>query len=285
MSTLPHPDDMAVDRFATAMKLKLSAARRKGRCGWDDPDQCPIEGLVNGLREHLGKANLGNWADIANFCMMLHERGAEPVDLSQQPENETTAGNAAALFEFANSVVNGAYVSAGFDERHVPGIRAAAQYLECHSPQPTPQVPESIVEIGRRMLADTKDNTHYTADPLFLVEKRLDIFGIDTDYAPRIAWIDEDGHEAVGDEAEALEKAYQETGEVPEVYTRTGAEERWEYVDTYLTQQAAEARINGGPDGRVMVESACRNNEMKLVREFLMFLAATSISEKREVSQ
>lgn len=36
----PHPDDAAVDRFARAMKLKLAAARAKGRGGWsnDEPD-------------------------------------------------------------------------------------------------------------------------------------------------------------------------------------------------------------------------------------------------------
>jgi hypothetical protein len=69
-------------------------------------------------------------------------------------------------------------------------------------------------------------------------------------------------------------------------YTRTGADQGWEYVDTYLTQQAAEARINSGPYGRVMVESAYRNKEMQAVRKFLMSLAAAlSIAEKREDDQ
>jgi hypothetical protein len=31
-----HKDDIAVDRFAAAMKAKLAAARAKGRDGWDD---------------------------------------------------------------------------------------------------------------------------------------------------------------------------------------------------------------------------------------------------------
>lgn len=76
-----HGDDIAVDRFSGAMKAKMAAAREKGRGGWDDPEQCSIESLVESLRGHLSKANPGNWVDIANFCMMLHERRAKPVKM------------------------------------------------------------------------------------------------------------------------------------------------------------------------------------------------------------
>lgn len=68
-----HPDDEAVDRFAVLMKAKLSAARAKGRRGWDDPDQCSTDYLRQLLHEHVAK---GDPVDVANFCMMLAHYGA-----------------------------------------------------------------------------------------------------------------------------------------------------------------------------------------------------------------
>lgn len=70
-----HPDDLAVDRFAAAMKAKMAASRAKGRNGWDNPDLCPAERLQGMLLDHLAK---GDPVDIGNFAMMLWNRG-EPV--------------------------------------------------------------------------------------------------------------------------------------------------------------------------------------------------------------
>lgn len=67
-----HPDDEAVDRFAAAMKAKLADARNKGRCGWNDKEDCPQEFLSDALRKHVEK---GDPRDVANFCMFLHQRG------------------------------------------------------------------------------------------------------------------------------------------------------------------------------------------------------------------
>ncbi|PBK05943.1 hypothetical protein CNQ84_00775 [Pseudomonas abyssi] len=80
-----HSDDVAVDRFAAAMKAKLAAARAKGRSGWDDPSACSIEYLAQLLHAHLRKRNAGTFEDVANFCMMLHQRGADPAALSEAP--------------------------------------------------------------------------------------------------------------------------------------------------------------------------------------------------------
>lgn len=80
-----HPDDAAVDRFAAAMKAKLAAAREKGRGGWDDPEACSVEFLADLLVGHIGKkGNPGNFEDIANLAMMLHQRGADPAVLAGQ---------------------------------------------------------------------------------------------------------------------------------------------------------------------------------------------------------
>ena len=68
-----HGDDLAVDRFAAAMKAKLAASRARGRSGWDDPQECTVEMLARMLVDHLPK---GDPVDVANFAMMLHQRCA-----------------------------------------------------------------------------------------------------------------------------------------------------------------------------------------------------------------
>ena len=67
-----HPDDLAVDRFAAAMKAKLAQKRAEGRGGWEDKNDCSSEWLSNLLRGHVDK---GDPVDVANFAMMLHQRG------------------------------------------------------------------------------------------------------------------------------------------------------------------------------------------------------------------
>lgn len=69
---LRHSDDTAVDRFAAAMKAKLAAKRADGRGGWDDKTQCSQQFLSDLLRAHVDK---GDPVDVANFAMMLHQRG------------------------------------------------------------------------------------------------------------------------------------------------------------------------------------------------------------------
>ncbi|VVN71251.1 hypothetical protein PS689_00438 [Pseudomonas fluorescens] len=76
-----HPDNSAVDQFATAMKTKLAEGRAKGRDSWDKP-WVKDEQLAEQLVEHLPKGNADNFKDIANFAMMLHQRGADPMVLA-----------------------------------------------------------------------------------------------------------------------------------------------------------------------------------------------------------
>ncbi|WP_240648432.1 hypothetical protein [Pararobbsia silviterrae] len=69
-----HSDDVAVDRFACALKDKLSEARAKGREGWE---QCDPTELSIMLREHVEK---GDPRDVANFCMFLWSLGKSISD-------------------------------------------------------------------------------------------------------------------------------------------------------------------------------------------------------------
>lgn len=71
-----HPDDLAVDRFAVAMKAKMAKQRAKGYGGWNDANICTVESLSQMLIEHVPK---GDTVDVANFAMMLHQRGSAIV--------------------------------------------------------------------------------------------------------------------------------------------------------------------------------------------------------------
>lgn len=67
-----YRDNYAVDQFAMAMKVKLAQKRLEGRGGWDRKDECSQGFLSQLLREHIDK---GDPIDVANFAMMLHQRG------------------------------------------------------------------------------------------------------------------------------------------------------------------------------------------------------------------
>lgn len=92
---LAHADDLAVDRFAAAMKAKMAASRAKGRDGWDNPELCPVERLQSMLIDHLAK---GDPVDVGNFAMMLFNRAA-PVAAPAPGEPITHAEIADALDE------------------------------------------------------------------------------------------------------------------------------------------------------------------------------------------
>lgn len=67
-----HGDDIAVDFFAAAMKAKLAKKRGEGRGGWENKEDCSRVFLSELLREHVDK---GDPVDVANFAMMIHQRG------------------------------------------------------------------------------------------------------------------------------------------------------------------------------------------------------------------
>jgi hypothetical protein len=80
-----HFDNQSVEAFAHAMRVKLAVKRMEGRGGWQDKELCSGEFLSQLLREHVEK---GDPVDVANFCMMLHQRG-ERITPSPQPQEPT----------------------------------------------------------------------------------------------------------------------------------------------------------------------------------------------------
>ena len=84
-TTIPHTDDVAVDRFAWRMKLKLADAREKGRGGWE---QCHEPVLMAMLREHVEK---GDMLDIANLAMMIWHNRESYYRECEQTEQDAKA--------------------------------------------------------------------------------------------------------------------------------------------------------------------------------------------------
>lgn len=96
-----HADDIAVDKFSLAMKEKLSSSREKGRGGWEEPDVCTAAQLAEMLISHLEKGNGGTFQDIANFAMMLHQRGEDPFILATSLAHRDLIKQAEALEKLA----------------------------------------------------------------------------------------------------------------------------------------------------------------------------------------
>lgn len=73
-----HPDDMGVLRFSVAMRAKLAECRAKGRGGWDNPEECSTDYLRKLMFNEMAKDS-ADIVDIANYCMMLFNRGVTHV--------------------------------------------------------------------------------------------------------------------------------------------------------------------------------------------------------------
>lgn len=90
-----HSDDAYVDGFAEAMKAKMAASRAKGRGGWE---ACSADDLSRMLREHIEK---GDPRDVANFCMMLHHKGAAIAAEQSGPVGVVTDAEIQLLWDVA----------------------------------------------------------------------------------------------------------------------------------------------------------------------------------------
>jgi hypothetical protein len=71
-------DEDGVEALSVAMTNKLAETRKKGRCGWDDPNEISTDRLKVLLFNQLAKEP-ADVVDIANYCMMLYSRGVRFV--------------------------------------------------------------------------------------------------------------------------------------------------------------------------------------------------------------
>ncbi len=125
-------------------------------------------------------------------------------------------------------------------------------------------------------LVRTQDN-RCTSDPLFLVQEKKRIYGMDGDYCDDYEWLCEDDHEHVADRIErAGLDALAERGEDVTGWEKIHYVETWEFVTVCFTEQACKDYIlaNGHNlnEPRIYAVSAYRNREMIAVMDFLKSL-------------
>ncbi len=111
-----------------------------------------------------------------------------------------------------------------------------------------------------------------TSHPMFLVQERYRVYGVDIDYGGTSVWIDLEGEEADENESDRLSLLALDD-EIDDEWTLTGYIDRWEFVTACFTRKACEEFIEANrhnlTDPRVYVASAHRNEEWKAVRTFL----------------
>lgn len=138
---------------------------------------------------------------------------------------------------------------------------------------------EALRSLGEQL---RNQDDEYTADAMYVIERSRTLTGLDPDYsqgADDVVWcIDDEMIFAGNDQFDALEGTYQADGSVPDNYTRTCYMEQWDLVTVFFSRAAAEAFIERhghkyGGKLRLMIEGETRNEEWKMLRNWLMTLA------------
>ena len=118
-------------------------------------------------------------------------------------------------------------------------------------------------------------NNRATAHPMFLVQQRRRMLGVDLDRTEDYVWLDSSDDYSEADYLQAVglderEKNGQDTGS----WCKTGCIYYWEFVTVCFTEQAAEAYVKMNAHNlyrpRIYVASAYRNDEFIAVRQMLM---------------
>ncbi len=73
-SRTTHNDDIAVAQFGSKMHYRMERARKAGARGWNDPASCSPITLASLL---IKNAYEGDFVSVANYAMMLDQRGAD----------------------------------------------------------------------------------------------------------------------------------------------------------------------------------------------------------------
>jgi len=132
-----------------------------------------------------------------------------------------------------------------------------------------PNVDPEIVEIANRMML--QDNLA-TKLPIFCVQQKRRIYGLDLNHADETCRVDEDGDETQDEDGDET----QDEGEGTEI----GYKDTWEFVTACFTRKGCEDYIatNGHNlrEPRIYVESGHRNREWERLRDWLLGLATVT---------
>lgn len=127
-------------------------------------------------------------------------------------------------------------------------------------------------------LLDTQDN-RFTAHPMFLVQQRHRIIGLDEGFADGFEWIDEESQLVTDTKRidELNEAEWCADSDVPDGYTRIWYRDIWEFVTACFTRQGCEEylRRNGYKlkSPRIYVETGQHNLEWQRMRTLLRHVA------------
>lgn len=148
---------------------------------------------------------------------------------------------------------------------------------------PTPTwrlVPVEIASIIEHL--HTQDN-RITDNPLFAVQQKRRVYGLDEDYEDAHGWAHPDRDNLVleGEPEYAELKAAWESGEEPRGdWRRVGFKDTWEFVTGCLTEQGCKdyIRVNGHNlhEPRIYAYGSYRNAEFIALRKWLMSLRSPS---------
>lgn len=117
-----------------------------------------------------------------------------------------------------------------------------------------------------------------TADPVYLVEQKRRIYGLDGGYCDDYVWYNiENDCEADEDLAKRLDESEWDFKENEEFagWQKVYYIDEWQYLQFFLTRKAADKFIENNKHRyrnplRVMVDSAWRNEEILKLREFIL---------------
>lgn len=127
-------------------------------------------------------------------------------------------------------------------------------------------------EITERLRAQ---GNRATDAPIFAVQQRKRIYGLDPDYCEQTVWVRADEHNEITDPEEIAELEQMESDGISDEFRRkVGYVDEWEFVQPFFTSDAAHAYIieNGHRlcDPRVYAYDSYRNYEWRAVRDDLL---------------
>ena len=135
---------------------------------------------------------------------------------------------------------------------------------------PEQELHRSLCEIADQI---RRQNNGETGGPIFFVQKRKWIYGVDPDYHENAVpfWADRDGDEVTEDMCKALSELWGRTANEPDGFTRAYKTYIWYNLQPYFSRRAANAHIEDmGDDYRLFIGSALLCHEWRTVRKFLM---------------
>ena len=162
------------------------------------------------------------------------------------------------------------------------------RHVATRSPTPasTPAQPtvtfqgDALQAIGQ--LIATQDN-RITDAPMFAVQQKRRIHGIDTEWCDNVDWLDKEGNEPSDEDREKLDAYWREHRLAMHGWKRVGYIDIWEFVTACFTEQGCKdfLAINGHnlKEPRIYAYGSYRNAEWRRVRDALLALYTRSKTE------